>query len=855
MADLNFNLKKSVSYSWLIKMAWRDSRKSRSRLLLFMSSIILGIAALVAVYSFKANLQRDIEEQAKTLTGADLIIQTRRPLSPSLTAFLDTLGAVRAKEKNVVSMVYFIKGEGSRLVEIKALEGAYPFYGNIETLPSTAAQTFKTGRKALVDRTLMLQYQAKPGDSIKLGNLSFAIEGSLESVPGQTSITSSVSPVVYIPMEYLEQTGLVQLGSRVQSRFFYKYKNVSGVDNDLKRYEKLINKEQLGYETVATKKESTGSAFKNLYQFLALSGFIALLLGCIGVGTSIQVYIKEKLGTIATLRCMGLNAKAAFLIYLIQVSVVGLLGAIIGAFLGTALQFVLPVVLKDFIPVELSMAISWAAIGQGIATGLIVSVLFALPSLISVRKISPLNAIRASFEQEKSKSDPLKWLVYLLIVAFVYGFTYLQMKDTIQTLAFVIAITFAFLLLVGQSKLLMLVLKKLVPGHVAYVWRQGFANLYRPNNQTLILTLAIGLSTLFIVTLYLVQGVLLNKVTVSGDGQKSNMVMFDIQPAQKASLATLLKGKELPVLGQVPIVTMRVTEINGKTAEQGRDSTDKDNNSRAGNAFRGEVRATYQANLRETEKLIDGKWTGVAPEGGTIFISLEKIYADRINVKIGDVIVFDVQGLPLKTKVGSLRSVDWNTVQPNFRVVFPTGVLEQAPQFYVFMTHVKTAERAGLLQAEVLKQFPNVSIINLDMIVKTLDNLFDKINFVIRFMAGFSMATGWIVLLSSVISSKGQRLKESVLLRTMGASRRQILTITGLEYLILGLIATAAGIILAILGSWALAVYALQSNFAPDILPLLVFLVAIPLLVMLTGLYSSRSVLNQAPLEILRKES
>ncbi|WP_316838830.1 ABC transporter permease [Pedobacter gandavensis] len=838
-----------------MKMAWRDSRKNRSRLLLFMSSIILGIAALVAVYSFKANLQRDIDEQAKTLTGADLIIQSRRPLSPAITKFLDTLGETRSMEKNFVSMVYFIKGEGSRLVEIKALTGAYPFYGTIESQPVAAAQRFRTGRKALVDRTLMMQYQAKPGDSIKIGNLSFVIEGSLESVPGQTSIVSTVTPVVYIPLKYLEQTGLTQLGSRIQTRYFYQYKDVKAVNSDLKRYEPLLEKEQLSYETVATKKERVGRAFENLSKFLALSGFIALLLGCIGVGTSIQVYIKEKLAAIATLRCLGLNAKEAFLIYLIQVAVIGFLGAIVGAILGTAMQFLLPLVLKDFLPLELSMGISWAAIGQGLATGLVISILFALPSLISVRSISPLNAIRASFEEKGPKRDLLKWVVYLLIIGFIYGFTYLQMKDGLQAFAFVIAILIAFLLLVGQSKLLMLMLRKMIPERMAYVWRQGFANLYRPNNQTMLLSVAIGLSTLFIVTLYLVQGVLLNKIEVSGDGAKSNTVLFDVQPAQNQPLEKLLKAKQLPVLGQVPIITMRIIEINGKTAAQHGDKTDKESKNQASRAFKGEIRATYQTNLRATERLTGGKWTGAIAKDGTVFISLEKDYADRIKVGLGDSITFDVQGMPVKTKVGSFRAVDWNTVQPNFRVVFPSGVLEDAPKFYVFMTHVTGAQQAAALQAKVLKQFPNVSIVNLDMIVKAIDSLLDKINFVIRFMAGFSMATGWIVLLSSVMSSKVQRLKESVLLRTMGASRKQILTITGLEYLFLGFIATAAGIILAILASWALAVFALNSNYAPEVLPLVVFLLAIPLLVMLTGLYSSRSVLNHPPLEILRKES
>ncbi|RQO66283.1 ABC transporter permease [Pedobacter sp. KBW06] len=857
MPDHKFDIKRPVNYAWLLKMAWRDSRKNRSRLFLFISSIVLGIAALVAVYSFRDNLQRDIDNQAKELTGADLVIDSRRAPKETVAALLDTLGQQRARERNFVSMVYFIKGAGSRLIQVRALEGNYPFYGTIETSPVTAAQTFKQGRNALVDKTLMLQFNAAVGDSIKIGSVHFAIAGNLESVPGQSGIASTVTPVVYIPLRYLEQTGLNQVGSRIQYRYFYKYDRLAAVERDLKRHQRLFNKEGLDHETVATKKASTGRAFGNLNKFLALSGFIALLLGCVGVGSAIHVYIKEKLGTIATLRCLGLNAGEAFLIYLIQIAVIGFIGAIAGAVLGTLVQFVLPLVLQDFIPIDISMQISWMAIAQGLAIGLIISILFALPSLLSVRNISPLNAIRASFDSVVAKRDPLKWMVYGVIVLFVYGFTYLQMNGWIEALVFMMGILIAFLLLAGLSKLLMLILKKSIPDTMNYLWRQGFANLYRPNNQTLMLTVSIGLSTVFIVTLYLVQGVLLNKVSLSSDSSQSNMVLFDIQTSQKEALAGLTRQYKLPVLGQVPIVTMRIEEINGKTAEEldRADSLQQKGGNSALRAFRGEIRATYQADLRGTEELVEGKWTGSTPAGRAVKISLEKGYAERINVKVGDKIVFNVQGLLLPTEIGSLRMVDWNTVQPNFRVVFPTGVLEQAPQFYVLMTHVPTEKVSADFQVAVVKSFPNVSIINLGMILQILNDLLTKINFVIRFMAGFSMATGWIVLLSAVMSSKGQRMRESVLLRTLGANRKQILTITALEYLFLGVLASAAGIILALAASWAVAAFSLNATFAPDILPLIVFFIVIPLLVMITGIYSSRSVLNHPPLEILRKEA
>ena len=203
MSEVNQITKNTVSTAWLFKMAWRDSRKNRSRLFLFISSIILGIAALVAVYSFRDNLTRDIDEQAKVLAGADLTLESRKPVDQKM---IDSLGVEQSSERNFASMLYFVKTEASRLVQIRALQGNYPYYGNIETTPSLAGKGFRNGRKALVDKTLMLQFNAKVGDSIKVGALKFKIEGVLDKAPNQTGISASVAPIVYIPLQYLKQS-------------------------------------------------------------------------------------------------------------------------------------------------------------------------------------------------------------------------------------------------------------------------------------------------------------------------------------------------------------------------------------------------------------------------------------------------------------------------------------------------------------------------------------------------------------------------------------------------------------------------------------------------------------------------
>jgi len=865
MSDQHPVFRKSAPVSWLFKMAWRDSRKNRSRLLLFTSSIILGIAALVAVYSFRDNLQRDIEDQAKTLTGADLIIDSQKAFSKPVIKMLDTLGIERAKQLDFASMLYFVKGGGIRIMQVRALEGNYPFYGAIETTPTIAAKALQTGRNVLVDKTVMMQFKARPGDSVRVGKVTFAIAGVLNQAPGQNGVGAAVAPVVYIPYKYLAETGLVQFGSRIHYSYFYKFENEQAVNLLIKKIRPLLDKEGLDHETVASKKQSTSRAFGDLGDFLALAGFIALLLGCIGVGSAIHVYINEKLSSISTLRCLGVRAWEAFYIYLIQIFFIGLAGAIAGAFLGTGIQFILPIVLKDFLPVAFTVHISYTAILQGIVTGVFVAVLFALPSLLAVRRISPLNAIRLSFEPAGFRPEPLKWLVYLVMCMFVAGFTYLQTDSLMKALIFTGTIMLAILIFYGLSVLLLAVVKNTLPATLTYTWRQGFSNLYRPNNQTMMLIVAIGLSTGLIATLYFVQGILISKVTLSSGKSQPNLVLLDIQKNQDAKVDSLIREYKLPVLSEVPIVTMRLEAINGKTAMQlakadslkGRAAGDRTNRRESsGRAFKSEIRSSFYRELTEADQVTSGKWTGVVKSpADTVYVSLDERYAERINVKVGDKMQFNVQGMIIQTVVGSLRKIDWARTQPNFRVLFPVGVLEEAPQFHVVMTRVGDERISSRFQSAVVRTLPNVSVLDLGQLLSLLDELLDKISFVIRFMASFSMVTGWIVLVSAVRSSKNQRLREIVLLRTLGAKSAQILSITMIEYLFLGMLSAAAGLLMAVGGSWALAEFTFSAAFTPGWSAPFILFVSITVIVVITGMLSSRSILNHPPLEVLRKDS
>jgi len=846
------NNKTGLQLNWLARMAWRDSRRNRSRLFLFISSIILGIAALVAIYSLSDNMQEEIDRQAASLIGADLEISSNRQVSPAIQKMIDSLGDRRSEERSFVSMALFPKNGGTRLVQVKALEGEFPYYGALETEPATAGTGFRSGQQALVDKTLMLQFNVKAGDSIRLGNTSFIIAGTLLSAPGQTGLSASVSPAVYIPLRYLEATGLSQKGSRINYKYYFKYDRPVNTEQIAKQLEPRLEAEGLNYDTISSQKEDTNRSFRDVTRFLSLIGFIALLLGCIGVASAIHIYVREKISSIAVLRCLGASSKQAFLIFLIQIVSVGLIGSVTGALLGVIIQQFLPLVLREFLPIDIPTALSWTSIGQGVLLGTLISLLFALLPLVSIRRISPLNTLRMAFQQQRGYNDPLKWLVYSLVLLFVFGFTYLQMNNWQEALAFTIGVILAFLILMGIAMLLMWLVRRFFPASWGYLWRQGLANLYRPNNQTTILIVSIGLGTAFICTLFFIQAMLLNRVSLSASGNQPNMVLFDIQTAQRQQVLELAQQQGLPVNGTVPIVNMRLESINSITSS--RLQNDSTLNMQRW-VFSREYRVTFRDTLTSSEEITDGKWVGNANGAETVYVSLEERFANRNNIKVGDTMVFNVQGSIIPTIVGSLRQVDWNRIQTNFLVVFPKGVLEEAPQFHVLLTRVPSNEKSAQFQQAVVQQFPNVSIIDLGLVLSVIDDVLEKIGFVIRFMAAFSIFTGLVVLIASVLISKYQRMGESVLLRTLGASRKQIFMITALEYFFLGAFAAATGVILALGGSWALAHYSFDMAFSPNLWPIMLVFSAVCLLTVIIGLGNSREVLTQPPLEILRQEA
>ena len=646
---------------------------------------------------------------------------------------------------------------------------------------------------------------------------------------------------------------MIQKGSRVLYRVFFKLSPEVNPDEIAQRLGPELMRLRLETDTV-TRRMATISRFTdNLSRYLQLAVFIAVLLAGVGVASAIHVYVKEKTASVAVLRCIGATPMETVYVYLVQAVLIALAGSMLGAALGAGAQTLLPVVLKDFLPVDAVISYSISGILAGIGTGLGTTLLFALIPIVSLRKISPLFALRASYERTDRSYDRVLWAIYLIILLAIFAFALTTTRQWLHGLSFTAAILAAFGLLAFISRSVSMLLKKFMPYFLPFPWRQGLSSLHRPNNQTTAVMLSIGLGAFLLITLYSVRNMLVNQVAERGGRGDANLVLFDVQKDQRQDLAALLRSFKLGSHEEVPIVTMRLAAIKNRPVEEIR----ADTTSRIPRwALRREYRSTYRSHLADTEKMIAGTWRGkVSPDTQPIPISLEKSIAENLEVGLGDKLEFELQGVSLPTQIASIREVDWQRIQPNFFAVFPEGVLETAPQFYAVVTRTDSSEVSAGLQRAVVERFPNVSMIDLTLVLNTLDSILGRVASAIRFVAMFTILTGIAVLISAVLSSRSQRLKESILMKTLGAPRRQIITAIVAEYLFLGAISCATAAILATLATGGLSFYFLGTIASVSWTPIIVIGMIVTAATVLAGVIGCWGMFGRSTLEAFRLEA
>src|SRR5262245_55410141 len=553
--------------AWVWRMALRDGRRGRA-LLFSMSCVALAVASVVVAFSFRENLLASVHAQSKSLLGADLALESREPFSDEDESLIRSLGGDQSRQVGFTSMVFFPASGDSRLVQVRAISGKFPYYGTLETEPPVSTESFPQGPNALVHENVIVEFKSKVGDPIKIGNFEFTIAGKLRKIPGETLAFSLISPRVYIPMAYLDRTQLVQKGSLVRYRVFFKLDSGIDVDRLVGTLAPSLQRLRLEADTVSKRTASIAASMENLSRYLRLAVFVAVLLAGVGVASVMHVYAKEKARSVALLRCVGAGPHATLAVYLLQVFILTLLSSCVGAALGAWAQYALPQVLKDFVPVTTVIEVSPNSIVAGIGIGLATALSFSLIPLLPLRRITPLLALRATSLSEEQPKDPLVVVTFLVIVGLIFAFAVATTNSWVHGIIFTAAVLGVFALLVLCAHGAAALMRKLAPGILNFAWRQGLANLYRPNNQTQAVTLSIGIGAFLLVTLYGVQNMLVQQVLRRGGEGDANLVLFDVQTDQRRALAELLRSFDIPLQTEVPIVTMRLASVKGRSVEE-----------------------------------------------------------------------------------------------------------------------------------------------------------------------------------------------------------------------------------------------------------------------------------------------
>lgn len=857
-----------MSLPFALIMAWRESRRSRARLLLYMTSVSLGVGGLVAINSFSANVSRAVAGQARALLGADLELRSATPFVGRLATLLDSTtqaGASVSRVTSFASMVLAPRTGRTRLFEVRGVEGGFPYYGTITTDPPDLWHSLQANRQVLVDLATLVELDARVGDTLTVGSARFPVAGVITSMPGDVGLRTAMGPRVFLPGRYIAETQLLGFGSRAQYRAFLKFPSEAAVQRFLMEHRAVFDTARIASRTTEDQEEDLNHALGTLARYLGLVSLIALLLGGIGVASAVHVFVQGKLHTAALLRCLGASGRSVLSIYLAQSIALGILGAALGVVLGVAVQSALPSVLQAFLPLDVTVSLSWRAMLGGFAVGGLTAAIFAALPLLTLRDATPLRALRRETAAAARRgADPWRLAVYAALGAGVLAASLWEAPKRGVGLWFAGSIAATTLTLWLTARGLMLGVRRFFPHRAQYVIRQGIANLFRPRNQTVAVILALGFGVFLIATLYVVQYNLMIQFSTDGRPDRPTLVLFDIQPDQKDGVRRFFADRGVRSITFAPIVPARITRIDGRTIAQLR-ADSSPGMSRRGTLWR-EYRNTYRDTLAEGEQLVAGQWwsgregtmssTQAGPATERVArISVEEDLARALHIRVGSRVTWDVQGVALESEVANIRRVTWARFQPNFFVVFEPGVLDNAPQTFVTLTHVGDPALRATVQRDLVVQYPNIAILDLTAMAQSLDGLLSKVATAIRFMALFSMASGLTILIGALATSRFQRVREAVLLRTLGARNTQIRQIVLTEYFVWGSLAGMVGLLLAGTAAWALTRFVFDMRFSLPWGHMVVAWASVAMLTTMVGWASSGDVLRRTPLAVLREMS
>jgi putative ABC transport system permease protein len=830
------------------RMAWRETRAAWRHWLAALAAIALGVAAVVGVGSVAANLDRTMAREAKALMGGDLEVRSVRPLPHDLEARLGRLGAQGAalsQVRELVAMARHPTGGETALVELKAVDAAYPLYGRLDVTPGRPLAELVGGGGALVEGSLLARLRLQVGDGVLVGTSRLTITGVVRREPDRAAGLVTLGPRILVDQGALDRTGLIQRGSRVRYRTLVRLPE--GLDARATR-ESVARDLAEPAVRVTTAEEAQPGLRRFLGQlttYLGLVGLVSLLVGGIGVAASARAFVRRKLFTVAVLRCLGADSRGLLTAYLLQTGALGALASAAGGGLGLAAEALALRLLTGLVPFEVEARLAPDALGRGLAMGVATTLLATLWPLREIRDVKPARILRVPVEPVRGSRR--SWRPVLVVVPGLAALVLWQ-AGSLGVGAIVLGASAAALLALWGAGRGLVALAGRRRGLTWLPLRHGIASLRRPGHEAVGIVVALGLGVMLVVAVSLLERSLGRQLDLERRREVPSFFFIDIQPDQADAFAGTVAtvGGSPPAL--TPVVRSRLAAVNGQPIDRLRSPSGQD----PWYLIR-EYVLTFADAPPATNVVTAGRWWTPAEAAGRPRVSVEDSVARLLGVDVGGTLAFDIQGVRVEGEVMSLRKVDWQSLSTNFFVIFSPGALDGAPTSYIATARVPAAGESAV-QSAVAGAFPNVTAIPVRDILERVTGVMDRIAVAVRGTAFFVVAAGGVVMAGALATTRAQRLTESVILRTLGASRWTVAGTFAVEYACLGTAAGAVGAALAGVLAWVVLRFVLEVPWTFE--PATLILGALGGLGLATavGCLGTVRLLAQKPLPVLRRE-
>jgi putative ABC transport system permease protein len=849
-----------VSLRLLLSTIWRETRGAPGRLFFLCTCIAVGVSAVVGVAGLVEAIERGLRVQSRELLGGDVALESRRPLPevlPYLPRDYRSPPPPQVELRILSTMVRAASGK-SRLAEVKAIDatrGAYPLAGQLLLEPARPLSELLDDDSVLAAPELLEDLKLAPGDALHVGGQRLRVSGVIKHEPDPLSFTFSFGPRVIITKRALERTGLLGFGNRVRHRTVLAFPGATTQELAQIKQQLLATVPGAGtFVNVETHDEAQPALrgpLTRAQRYFGLVALLSLLVASVGVAQIVATWMAQATPETAILRCLGLRPREVACLYVAHLLLLALIGSCVGAAAGALLPPLFVRAQPGLFPIELAFGPPWRPALRGVALGVGVSLLFSLPALTSVWKVPPARVLRS--EAAPLRVPPLvRGLAGSLAIGAVFAASLLQSGRVDLAAGFAGGVAGLAALLWLAARGLSWAVGRLPRARLpALIW-QGAAALGRPGAGTTGSVVALGMGTLVVVGIALLQGILGTEIDQALPPDAPSVFLLDIQPDQWPEVQNMSRAAGAQRIVTAPVVTARLFAIDGRPVDQLARERPGDPNARTRShwVLTREQRITIMRELPADNRIVAGKlWGDPSPNE----LSVEVGFAQSLGVGVGAVLTFDIQGVRMDFKITSLRTLDFRTFAMNFFVVSEPGPLDQAPQILLAGVRLPVAAEQGL-QDGLAARFPNITVMRVQGLLKRAGGILDQIALAVRLLGSFAVVTGLIILAGSIASSQLRRAREAALLKTLGITRPRIIAMFALEYALSGAVAGTLGALAGYLLTAFLASQLLDLSTPPSWQTCLVAVLGAIALSVLAGLAASARALVVRPLEVFRQQ-